>query len=169
MEATGDDRLWVTLKVDVVSLEYVCPAIFASQSADTGELLSAVEGSEVGRVVEVMIGVDTTGRPSVGSPGATEGVSSDSCKPLYSHPGRSQTSKRSVKSSSRSSYDSKCSGGGGDLSDCALWFEGYRKIWSARRQCVLARSRLVELEGRRWVDHRQIGCNRLRESRRLPC
>jgi hypothetical protein len=149
MEATGDDWLLATLKVDVVSLENAFPAFSASQLADTGESVSAVESSGFGRVVEIMVCVDVTGRSCVGSPSAIESMSSNNGKPAYSHPGRSQGFKRSIKSSSRSSYDSGCSGGEGDNPGFALWSEGYRKIGSARRQFALARKSSVGWEDKR--------------------
>jgi hypothetical protein len=148
MEADADRKL-MTLKGDVVSLEDGSPVMSASQMADKRESASAVEGSGFGRVVEAMVCGDGIGRPCGGSPHATKGNSSDDGESLFLHPGMSQGFKISVKSSSRSSYDSKCSGGGGDLPDSALWSEGLRKIGSARRQCVLARGGLVGSEGRR--------------------
>jgi hypothetical protein len=137
-----------------VSLEYGSSALSASQWADTGELASAVEGSGFGRVVEAIICADGMQQPCVGSPHAIKGISSDDGESLFLHPGMSQGFKRSIKSSS-SLYDSKCSVGGGDLPDFTLWSEGYRKIESARRRFVLARSSRVDLEGERRVCYRQ--------------
>jgi hypothetical protein len=145
MEATGDGWLLATLKVDVVNLEHASPAF----SADTGQLVSAVEDLSLGRIhTEAIMREGAQGRSSDGSPPAAVVYhSSDAGEPAYSHHGLSQAFNSSSKSSSISSYESKSSGRKDGLPDRALWSAGDRKIWSARRQSVPARSSLVESEG----------------------